>query len=72
MPRTPMTHEQKINYMRISAGIACMGFTNKQLDLLVCLYELVTDKKGNSNLLDVCKIEALVGEREASRLKEAK
>jgi len=70
MSKTTLTHEEKINYMRISAGIACIGFTNKQMDLLVCLYELVTVKKGDSNLLDVCKLEALVEQREAERIKE--
>jgi len=39
---------------------------------LVSLYELVTTKKGTSNLLDVCKIEALVEQREAERIKEKK
>jgi len=72
MPRTELTIEEKINYMRISAGMACMGFTNKQMDLLVSLYELVTTKKGNSNMMDVCTIEAQVEQREEIRLKEKK
>jgi hypothetical protein len=71
MPRA-ISHEEKINYMRISAGIAGMGFSNKHLDLLVCLYELVTEKRGDSNLMDVCKLEALVEQREAERIKEKK
>lgn len=43
--------------MRIAAGIACMGFTNEQLDELVSLYELVIEKEGGTSLRDVSQIE---------------
>jgi hypothetical protein len=32
-----MTHEEKINYMKIAAGIVGYGFDTKGLDMLVSL-----------------------------------
>jgi hypothetical protein len=58
-----MTHEQKINYMRIATGIAGYGFDNKALDMIVSLYELVIEKQGESDLRVISKIEAEVKER---------
>lgn len=58
-----MTHEEKINYMRIAAGICALGFTQKQLDLLVSLYELVIEKQGKANLEDAIGIESEVKKR---------
>lgn len=65
-----MTHEEKINYMRIVAGICCLGFTNEQLDKLVSLYELVIEKQGGSTVDDAIQIEHAVKEREKKRLIE--
>lgn len=48
-----MTHEEKIEYMRISAGICCYGFSHQQMDLLVSLYELVLQKKGEGKLDEI-------------------
>jgi hypothetical protein len=62
-----MTHEEKINYMRIAAGICCLGFTNDQLDKLVSLYELVIKKEGKSSLEDAIRIEEEVKERAIAR-----
>jgi hypothetical protein len=59
-----MTHEQKINYMRIAAGIVGYGFDNKGLDMLVSLYELVIEKQGESDLKTISEIEADVKKRD--------
>ena len=58
-----MTHEQKINYMRIAAGLCCFGFTNQQMDLLVSIYDLVLEKQGNTSLMDTSKVEVDVKKR---------
>ncbi|HEY3405396.1 MAG TPA: hypothetical protein VGK59_18555 [Ohtaekwangia sp.] len=58
-----MTHEEKINYMRIAAGIAGYSFDTKNLDMLVSLYELVIEKQGETDLKTVCKIETEVKDR---------
>ncbi len=62
-----MTHEEKINYMRIASGISTFGFKHEQLDLLVSLYEHVMDKKGAANLKDILAIEVVVAKRENAR-----
>ena len=58
-----MTHEEKINYMRIAAGIAGFGIKNEHLDLLVSVYELILKKKEKSGIEDVVKIESEVKHR---------
>jgi len=58
-----MTQDAKINYMRISAGIAGFGFRNEQLDLLVSLYELILEKEGSSDIEQIVQIELEVKNR---------
>jgi hypothetical protein len=53
-----MTHEQKINYMKIAAGIVGYGFETKGLDLLVSIYELVIAEEGKADLATISEIEA--------------
>ena len=58
-----MTHEQKINYMKIAAGIVGYGFETKGLDLLVSIYELVIEKGGKTDIWSISKIEDIVKNR---------
>lgn len=62
-----MNHEEKINYMRIAAGICGFAFRNDQMDLLVSLYELVLEKQGDADLKSTVQIEHGVKERERQR-----
>jgi len=62
-----MKHEEKINYMRIAAGIAGYGFDNRSLDMLVSLYELIIEKQGKTDLSGVCTLEEEVKKRENKR-----
>lgn len=59
-----MTHEEKINYMKIAAGIVGYGFDTKGLDMLVSIYELVIEKKGETDLHTICKVGAEVEKRD--------
>jgi hypothetical protein len=58
-----MSHDEKINYMRIAAGIAHFGFSNEQLDLLVSIYDMILKKEGKGSIEDVVRIEFEVKER---------
>lgn len=58
-----MTHEEKVNYMKIAAGIVGYSFETKGLDLLVSIYELVIQKEGNTDLWSITKLEAEVKKR---------
>ena len=58
-----MTQEEKINYMRIAAGICGFGIDNKSLDLLVSLYELTMKKKGATKLDDIVDVKMGVENR---------
>jgi hypothetical protein len=62
--KAKMTHEEKINYMRISAGICGFSIQNKHLDLLVSLYELTCKKEGNARLDDIVTVEMEVKNRD--------
>jgi hypothetical protein len=67
-----MTHEQKINYMRIAAGIAGFSIANEHLDLLVSIYDKVTEKEGKTDLHDIVNVEHEVQEREKERKRKKK
>lgn len=69
-----MTHEIKIKYMRIAAGICSYGFTDEQLDLLISLYELVLEKEGETDLNSISNVEQEVKQRakEKSRIEKEK
>lgn len=58
-----MTHDQKINYMRIAAGVCGFGISNQHLDLLVSLYELVIEKEGDADIRSMADIEVQVKNR---------
>jgi len=60
---TIMTHDEKINYMRIAAGMASFNLTNAHLDLLVSLYELVIKTEGEGTISDAVEIEMAVEQR---------
>lgn len=62
-----MTHEEKINYMRIATGIAGFGIKNEHLDLLVSIYELVLEKKGKTDMISCLNVEDEVKKREKVR-----
>jgi hypothetical protein len=67
-----MTHEEKINYMRIAAGIVGYGFDTKGLDMLISIYDLVIEKKGETDLRSIVKVECAVEEREKERVEAKK
>ena len=67
-----MTHEEKINYMKIAAGIVGYGFDKKGIDMLVSMYDLVLEKKGDADLHSMVKVECAVEEREKERIETKK
>ncbi|HZI24304.1 MAG TPA: hypothetical protein VFD46_04470 [Chryseolinea sp.] len=58
-----MTHEEKINYMRIAISLCKWGFENREIDLLVSLYDELLVKGGEMTMRDTAKIEVEVIER---------
>jgi hypothetical protein len=65
-----MKHEDKINYMRIAAGIVGYTFDPKGLDMMVSLYDLVLEKQGDTDLKIICKVEDDVKSRDDLRRKQ--
>lgn len=62
-----MTHDDKITYMRLAAGMCNFGMSEDQLDLLLSLYEAVVKKEGSFTTADAIKIKYEVKERDAQR-----
>jgi hypothetical protein len=58
-----MTQEEKIEYMRLAAGMCNFGIDHKNLDLLVSLYELIIEKKGDATMRDAHHVEDEVKKR---------
>ena len=59
-----MTHEEKINYMKIATSVVGYGFDDKGLDMLVSIYELVIEKEGETDLYSMSKVKCEVIERD--------
>ena len=58
-----MTHQEKINYMRIAMSIVGYKFEKTGLDMLISIYDLVNDKKGETDLESIIAIEQDVKKR---------
>ena len=58
-----MTHEEKINYMRMAMSIVGYKFEETGLDMLVSMYDLVNERKGETDLDSICAVEQAVKER---------
>lgn len=64
-----MTHEEKLNYMKIACGISGYGLDLKGMDMLISMYELVLSKKGKTALDHIVKVKMDVENREDDRRK---
>ena len=58
-----MTHEEKINYMRIAVGVAGFSIREKDMDLLVSIYELINVRGEKGNIKDILEVERQVKQR---------
>lgn len=58
-----MTHDQKITYMKMAAGLSGFHINHEHLDLLVSTYELILEKKGATDLMDCGRVEVAVKKR---------
>ena len=60
-------NEKKINFMKIAANLCGFNMSIEQMDLIVSLYEAVSELKGELNVEQIAKIQANVKEREYER-----
>lgn len=58
-----MTHEEKINYMRIACQLSDLNMPPKLMDKMVSCYELVIKKEGKANISDIVKLNTEVEKR---------
>lgn len=66
-----MTHKEKVLYMEIACSIVGYKFEHKGIDMLVSLYDLVIDKKGETDLLSIARVKAQVEERSVKEMVES-
>lgn len=52
-----MTQDEKVKYFQMAAGICGIAMNLQTADLLVAQYELVLEKKGNTDLKSIVKVE---------------
>ena len=62
-----LTHEEKIKFMQMAAGICSFGILEKDLDKLVSLYEEIVIKQDQFSVKDAARIIVGVDEREKQR-----
>lgn len=67
-----MTQEEKIKYFQTAASICNLGFDYKTIDLLVNLYDLVLEKKGETDLKSIVAIKWANKEKFAASPEETK
>lgn len=65
-----MSHQEKINYMRLASNLCRFGFDYQHIDLLVSLYEALQDKQGELNVRDISGIEADCKQRADTKHKQ--
>ena len=58
-----MTHEQKIEYMRMAAAMVGFAIRERDLDFIVSTYELVLKKEGKTTVSDAVDVFHAVNER---------
>jgi hypothetical protein len=58
-----MTHEEKSKYMSIAMGMCGLSVSEELLDTLLSVYELVLEKKGDTDINSVAKIQFEAKER---------
>lgn len=54
---TPMTNEEKINYLRIGLGLQKIGVDNETADRIIQTYEAILKLGGNFSISDAVEIE---------------
>ena len=57
-----MTHDEKIQYLKIALGLVGIGIKNEDLNLIISVYDLVLEKKGETTLDDIVKVEYKIKE----------
>lgn len=65
-----MTHEEKVNYMKIATAIVGYGFDEKGIDSIISVYELVLKRKGRTNIEDIIDVKHQISERDEQRKKD--
>ena len=58
-----MTQEEKITYLDISMRVCGFNFKPEHLDLIITMFEAILEKKGETDLKDIAKIQVQVNDR---------
>ena len=58
-----MSHEEKIQYMKIATAICGYGFEKETIDLFVSLYDKIVATSGDTDLRSILAIQQEVSEK---------
>lgn len=70
--KEPLSHEKKIDYLQLAAGICGFGIQEQHLDLLITIYEKVLIRKGEYSLDEMTHDKLEVDRRWEEKLKTKK
>ena len=62
-----MTKEQKLTYLNVACRVAGFPFTDEALEILEGIYSLVIEKKGDTSIEEIIKIECDVKKNEENK-----
>lgn len=66
-----MTHDEKVNYLRLALSLQKISVTNEIADRVITTYQKILEKKGKFNIEDAVAIECMLDKKYAEeRLKE--
>ena len=63
MKQSQLTHQEKITYLDISMRVCGFNFKPEHLDLIITMFEAILQKKGETDLKDIAKIQSQVNDR---------
>ena len=63
--------EEKVNYLRIGLALQKIGVDNRIAEAIILTYEKLMEKGGETDLLDVSRIEAAMEEKYSPKKEEA-
>ena len=65
-----MSHEEKIQYMKIATAICGYGFEKETIDLFVSIYDKIVATSGDADLRSILAIQQEVSEKYKNNIQQ--
>ena len=70
--RITMSQEDKIKFMQMALGTMGVSLEERKLDYIVSIYDLISIKGGETDLMDICKTKLEVDKRHQIKIPKVK